>query len=251
MISVNGLKKHFAGTKAVDIEHLKIEENQRVGLIGPNGAGKTTFINLVSGFLKPTDGKVFFRGNDVTDKDFFERSRMGIVKSFQIQKNFPSLTVLDHLLLAAEKDVSESFFDPVRAGSVESEKVGQKEKAEELLIELGLEEKKDKHPKSLSSGEIKLMDLGRALMMDFQILLLDECTAGLSDTETREIIDFLKDVGGQGGKSLLVVEHNLEVVWELSEKVFCLANGEIIAEGTPDHIKQDEQVIEKYLGWEK
>ena len=251
MITVNNLKKYFEGTKAVDIDELEIKENQMIGLIGPNGAGKTTFINLVSGFLKPTGGKVFFKGEDVTEKDFFERSRMGIVKSFQIQKNFPSLTVLDHLLMAAEKKVSEKFSDPIRSGEVEREEEGYREKAEELLRELGLEEKRDKHPKSLSSGEIKLMDLGRALMMDFQILLLDECTAGLSDAETKEIIEVLKEVGSQEGKSLLVVEHNLEVIWELSEKVFCLANGEIIAEGTSEEIKQDKQVIEKYLGWEK
>lgn len=247
MLQIKNLTKSFGRLKAVDIDKMEIKKDEITGLMGPNGAGKTTLVDLITGWLTPDTGKIIFRKKNIMGKSPWYISRAGIVRTFQLQQNFPSLTVLDNLLVAAKKSSTEKLSDPFLGKRIEEVERKSIEKAEKILNDLGLK-KKNEFPSRLSSGEAKLLDIGRALMLDFQLLILDECTSGLSEIEIKEIINLLKEINRKNHVSILVIEHNLDVIWNLSEFVYCMAEGKIIAKGEPTEVRRDEQVIQKYLG---
>jgi ABC-type branched-subunit amino acid transport system ATPase component len=248
LLEVRGLVKRFLGVTAVDQVDLAVEPGELVSLIGPNGSGKTTLFNCVTGYLAADGGRVLFRGRDLTNVAPHRVARRGIARTFQQVSVFPRLSVLENLLVFLQQHQEEQLLARLlrtrRLQRLEAEAV---ERARRLLDVVGLTDKADAGAGSLSYGQRKLLAFAAALMPDPDLLLLDEPAAAVNPTMINQMKDHILGLHRQG-KTVLLVEHNMEVVMDISQRVVVLDHGQKIAEGPPDVIRRDSRVIEAYFG---
>ncbi len=242
ILKVVGLRKQFSGMEVLKGIDLTVMRGERHAIIGPNGAGKTTLFNLITGGLRADGGKIIFDGKDITHAKPHQINRMGVARSFQITNIFPGLTVFENVFAAI---LSKHGKRMSVLRSVERMK-DLKEECEELLRSLGLLGKKDFLAGKLAYGEQRVLEIGLTIATDPSFIALDEPTAGMSIDETKEMIEFIEKISE--GKTLLIVEHDMEVVFSLSQKITVIHYGEIIASGPPDEIRRNDRVKEAYLG---
>jgi len=244
LLRIEHLNKRFGGLQALSDVNIVVKRGEILGVIGPNGAGKTTLFNIISGFLKPTSGKIIFEGKEIQKYPPAKRVNMGIARTFQIVKPLKNLTVYENILTATgyKNYFGVSFFKRWN-------KEEYREKTEEILKLVGLEKYRDKISGSLPLGLQKRIEIGRALALNPKLLLLDEPTAGMSYEESEEIKKLIRDVHNKG-VTIMLVEHNVPFAVDLTERMYVLSYGEIIAEDTPQEIVKNEKVIAAYLGGE-
>ena len=248
LLEIRGLVKRFLGVTAVDQVDLTVEAGELVSLIGPNGSGKTTLFNCVTGYLAADGGRVLFRGRDLTNAAPHRVARLGVGRTFQQVSVFPRLSALENLLVFLQQHQEEHLLARLlrtpRLQRLEAEAV---ERARRLLDLVGLTDKADAGAGSLSYGQRKLLAFAAALMPDPDLLLLDEPAAAVNPTMINQMKDHILALHQQG-KTVLLVEHNMEVVMDISQRVVVLDHGQKIAEGSPEAIRRDSQVIEAYFG---
>jgi branched-chain amino acid transport system ATP-binding protein len=235
------LKKSFGGLIAVDGVDFAVQEGDLQSIIGPNGAGKSTFFKLISGEHKPTEGKIVFDGKDITAMPQTAISHLGIAVAYQITNIFPMLTVLENVRVAAQsRQTTFNFWS--RALSLNEVL----DRTLHILEEIALAEFKDEIAGNLSHGDQKRLEIGIALATNPKLLLLDEPTAGLAPTETRDTIELIKKIAQS--LTIILVEHKMKVVMEVSDKITVLHYGRLLAQGSPDEIRENENVRKVYLG---
>jgi ABC-type branched-subunit amino acid transport system ATPase component len=248
LLEIRGLVKRFLGVTAVDQVDLVVEPGELVSLIGPNGSGKTTLFNCVTGYLAADGGRVLFRGRDLTNVAPHRVARLGVARTFQQVSVFPRLSALENLLVFLQQHQEEHLLARLlrtrRLRRLEAEAV---ERARRLLDLVGLTDKADAGAGSLSYGQRKLLAFAAALMPDPDLLLLDEPAAAVNPTMINQMKDHIRALHRQG-KTVLLVEHNMEVVMDISQRVVVLDHGQKIAEGSPEAIRRDSRVIEAYFG---
>ncbi|RFU22637.1 ABC transporter ATP-binding protein [Geodermatophilus marinus] len=246
-IVVDDVTRTFGGLTAVAVDHLEIQRGGITGLIGPNGAGKTTLFNLLTGFDQPDSGTWSFNGRPLGKLSPHRVSRLGVVRTFQLTKALSRLTVLQNMLLGAQGQKGEGFFRALVPGVWRSQERENTEKALELLRRFKLDAKKDDFAGTLSGGQRKLLEMARALMTDPEVVMLDEPMAGVNPALTQSLLGHVKDLREQG-MTVIFVEHDMDVVRDISDWVVVMASGKVIAEGPPESISQNQAVVDAYLG---
>ena len=242
ILEVNNVSKFFGGVKANEDISLTVEQGSIVGLIGPNGSGKTTLFNSIVGTHPIDKGSIKFDGTEVSELPVPVVAKLGLLRTFQQTRIYGKLNCIENMLISnksREKGLLNVF------SKIPSELT---DKSENLLNFVGLYQKRKLRAGDLSFGQQKLLELAMALMNEPKMLLLDEPTAGINPTLINGIIDRLIKVNKEFGITLLVIEHNMRVIMQLAQKIFCLAHGQMLAEGTPEQIKNDKRVINAYLG---
>jgi len=243
------LRKQFGGLKAVDGVTLKVRRGTLTGIIGPNGAGKTTYFNLLAGAYRPTSGKVLFEGQDVTRLAAWRRARRGIARTFQLTRALSRMTVRENLMLAPDGQVGERVWGPLFAApQVRHEEEALRRKADEMLSLFELTRLADSYAGSLSGGQKKLLELARALMREPRLVLMDEPMAGVNPTLARKLLDKVEALRRERGITFVLVEHNLEAVFERCHPIVVMATGRKLIEGDAATVRAHPDVIEAYLG---
>ena len=242
ILEVDKVYKHFGGVKANENVSLTVEQGSIVGLIGPNGSGKTTLINSIVGTHQIDRGSIYFGGKEVSSLPVPAVAKLGLLRTFQQTRIYGKLNCIQNMLISSkpEKDTIFNVFEKIPDQLTE--------KSENLLKFVGLYQKRKLRAGDLSFGQQKLLELAMALMNEPKMLLLDEPTAGINPTLINGIIGRLIKVNEEFGITLLVIEHNMRVIMNLAQKIFCLAHGQMLAEGTPDQIKNNQHVVDAYLG---
>jgi branched-chain amino acid transport system ATP-binding protein len=251
LLRTEKLKKYFGVVSAADDVNLTLEKGVITSIIGPNGAGKTTLINILTGNILPDSGKVFFNGEEITRLPTHKRVKKGICRSFQIMNIFPKLSVYENLQIPIFSLFNRSltFFSPLSRHADVNERV------EKLLREIGLFDKKDLLAGTLSHGDQRLLEIALAMAPDPKLLFLDEPTAGMNPVERVKVLENIRRLSKEKQSTFVIVEHDMDIVFSLSDRIVVLHRGQILADGPPDQIKQDEDVRKVYLGeeilWEK
>ena len=249
MIRVENLHKHFGGFHAVDGATLEIEKGSITGLIGPNGAGKTTLFNVIAGVLPPTSGHVLMEGDDITGLPPHELFTKGLLRTFQIAHEFHSMTVRENLMMVPPNQSGENLWSAWFHGArVREEEARIRARADEVLEFLTISHIADEKAGQISGGQKKLLELGRTMMTDAKIVFLDEVGAGVNRTLLNTIADAIVRLNKEQGYTFVVIEHDMDFIGRICNPVICMAEGKVLAEGTLDEIKANEQVIEAYLG---
>ena len=249
MISVVDLHMHFGGIRAVDGVSLSIEGGRITGLIGPNGAGKTTLFNVVAGVHRPTSGSVFLDGENVTGFKPHELCAMGMLRTFQIAQEFPTLTVRENLMMVPSGQSGENLLGTwLRPALVRSEEERVRTKADEVIGFLEITQVADELAGNLSGGQKKLLELGRTMMVDAKVVLLDEVGAGVNRTLLKTLGDAILRLQRERGYTFCMIEHDMDFISRLCDPVIVMAEGAVLAQGTAEEVKADEQVIMAYLG---
>ena len=249
-LEVTNLKKSFGGIKAVDVESLNLNRNELTSIIGPNGAGKTTFFDLISGFQDSDVGKVYLNNKNITKSQPYAIARLGMIRTFQLTKVFDRMTVLENMMFSASTVNNDSFLKSlVKLPSQKTTEKKIRDKSFEIMKELNIDHMANSYAREMSGGQKKLLELGRSIINNPSVLLLDEPLAGVNPKLAEEILQIILNLAGKG-ISILMVEHNIEAVMKISERVIVLAEGKVIADSTPENIRTDEKVIEAYLGSE-
>jgi neutral amino acid transport system ATP-binding protein len=248
LLSASGLVKRFGGICAIDGAEIEVQQGSITGLIGPNGAGKTTLFNLLSNFLQPDQGRVIFDGEPIHQLPSYQIARRGMVRTFQVARTLSRLSVLDNLLLGAQQQTGEKFWNTwFRQRQIAREEAQLQERAMEVLHSVGLAHMAQAYAGALSGGQRKLLEMGRALMTQPKLILLDEPAAGVNPTLINQICDRIQ-TWNREGMTFLVIEHNMDVVMSLCDRVWVLAEGKNLAVGTPAEIQTNPLVLEAYLG---
>jgi len=249
MIKVENIQKYFGGFCAVDGASLEIKKGSITGLIGPNGAGKTTLFNVIAGVLKPSSGKVTMEGIDITGLPPHELFAKGLLRTFQIPHEFASMTVRENLLMVPGSQSGEVLWKTwfLRNKVAEEEEVII-QKANEVLEFLTIDHLANERAGNLSGGQKKLLELGRTMMVDAKVVFLDEVGAGVNRTLLKTIADAIIRLNKERGYTFCVIEHDMDFISKLCDPVICMAEGKVLAEGTIQEIKDNEHVIEAYLG---
>ena len=248
LLEIRNLSKSFGGLKAVDIDELVFKNNQLTSVIGPNGAGKTTFFDLISGFQNSDTGEVLLNGKNITNMQPHKISRYGMVRTFQLTKVFDRMTVIENLLFSGSSVKNDSFIKSIL--KLPNQKAYEKNlefRAHEIMDELKISHMALSYARELSGGQKKLLELARSIINNPKVLLLDEPLAGVNPKLAEEILGLILKLS-EKGVSIIMVEHNIEAVMKISDHIVVLAEGEIIAQGTPLEIRNNEKVIEAYLG---
>ena len=249
-LEVTNLKKSYGGIKAGDVESLNLNRNELTSIIGPNGAGKTTFFDLISGFQDSDEGKVYLNNKNISKSQPYTIARLGMIRTFQLTKVFDRMTVLENMMFSASTVNNDSFLKSLT--KLPSQKTTEKkirDKSFEIMKELNIDHMANSYAREMSGGQKKLLELGRSIINNPSVLLLDEPLAGVNPKLAEEILQIIVNLAGKG-ISILMVEHNIEAVMKISERVIVLAEGKVIADSTPENIRTDEKVIEAYLGSE-
>ncbi len=249
MIKVENLHRHFGGFRAVDGASIEIRTGSITGLIGPNGAGKTTLFNVIAGRLPPTSGRVMMDGEDITGMAPHVLFGKGLLRTFQIAHEFGSMTVRENLMMVPAQQSGETLWNACfRRGSVASQERALRERADEVLDFLTISHLADQKAAMISGGQKKLLELGRTMMVDAKIVFLDEVGAGVNRTLLNTIGDAIKRLNKERGYTICVIEHDMDFIARMCNPVICMAEGRVLAQGTVDEVKNDERVIEAYLG---
>lgn len=249
MIRVENLHRHFGGFRAVDGASLTIKSGSITGLIGPNGAGKTTLFNVIAGRLPPTSGRVEMAGEDITGMAPHVLFGKGLLRTFQIAHEFGSMSVRENLMTVPAHQSGETLWNACfRRGAVAAQERALRDKADKVLEFLTISHLADQKASMISGGQKKLLELGRTMMVDAKIVFLDEVGAGVNRTLLNTIADAIKRLNKERGYTFCVIEHDMDFIARLCDPVICMAEGKVLAEGTVDQIRNDERVIEAYLG---
>jgi len=230
ILEVRGVSKRFGGVTAVQNCSLAVEPGKIVALVGPNGSGKTTLFNLITGVERLDEGEIYFTGDRIDHLPPHKIARRGIGRTFQLIRVFPELTALENLLVVARQDWEPAY-----------------RRALELLTFVKLDQLRGEFAGNLSYGQQRLLEFARVLMIDPDLVLLDEPAAGINRSLLNDLLNAIRDLRA-GGKTVLIVEHDMKVVMDLSEKIFVLDHGEKLTEGTPETVLKDERVLEAYFG---
>ena len=248
-LRVESLRKAFGGLVAVDDASFTIGTGTITGLIGPNGAGKTTLFNMIAGALQPTSGRIFLDDKDLAGLKTHEMFHRGIVRTFQIPNEFTKLTVLENLMMVPSGQPGENLFRSLLSpGAVARRERDVMEKAEEALDFLSLSHLRDELAGNLSGGQKKLLELGRTMMTDARIVLLDEPGAGVNPTLLGKIADMIRALNTDRGYTFCVIEHDMDLIASLCDPVIVLAEGKVLVEGPFKTVRHDPRVLEAYLG---
>ncbi len=249
MIAVENLHKHFGGFHAVDGATLTIAKGSITGLIGPNGAGKSTLFNVIAGVLKPTSGRVTMDGEDITGLPPHQLFHKGLLRTFQIAHEFSSMTVRENLMVVPGQQAGEVLWNTwFRRALITQEERALVKKANDVLEFLTIDHLANEKAGNLSGGQKKLLELGRTMMVDAKVVFLDEVGAGVNRTLLNTIGDAIIRLNRERGYTFCVIEHDMDFIARLCDPVIVMAEGKVLAEGSIDHIKSNEQVIEAYLG---
>ncbi len=249
MIVVENVHKHFGGFHAVDGASLSIAKGSITGLIGPNGAGKTTLFNVIAGVLKPTYGRITMEGEDITGLEPHELFGKGLLRTFQIAHEFSSMSCRENLMMVPPNQAGERLWNTwFQRGRIAEEEAALLKKADEVLDFLTIGHLKDEKAGNLSGGQKKLLELGRTMMVDARIVFLDEVGAGVNRTLLNTIGDAILRLNKERGYTFVMIEHDMDFIGRLCDPVIVMAEGRVLAEGTIEQIKANEQVIEAYLG---
>ncbi|NNU81435.1 ABC transporter ATP-binding protein [Halovulum dunhuangense] len=249
MIRVENLHMHFGGIRAVNGASLEIAKGSITGLIGPNGAGKTTLFNVVAGHYRPTSGHVYLDGEEITGLPPHELFGKGLLRTFQIAHEFSTLTVRENLMTVPAGQAGERIWDAwFRRGAVAAQERDVRRKADEVIDFLEIGHVADELAGNLSGGQKKLLELGRTMMVDAKIVFLDEVGAGVNRTLLNTIGDAILRLNRERGYTFCMIEHDMDFIGRLCDPVIVMAEGTVLAEGTAEEVKANEQVIEAYLG---
>jgi neutral amino acid transport system ATP-binding protein len=248
ILSAKGLVKTFGGVQAVDRANLEVTTGSITGLIGPNGAGKTTFFNLLSNFIEPDAGEVYFKGDRIDQLPPHRIARRGMVRTFQVARALSRMSVLENLLLGTQNQTGETFWNVwLKSKQIALEEKQSRDRAMEILESIGLIQKANDYAGGLSGGQRKLLEIGRAMMTKPELILLDEPAAGVNPTLINQICEYIQYWNRQG-VSFLIIEHNMDVIMGLCDRVWVLAEGRNLAVGNPEEVQRDVKVLEAYLG---
>ena len=249
MLLLKNIYKKFGGLLAVNGTSFTVEKGTIKGLIGPNGAGKTTLFNIIAGMIAPSSGQIFLDGENITNMKPYELFNKGLLRTFQISQEFSTLTVRDNLLMVPSNQPGEnlyySWFSPFKVKKFEK---GIQKKADEVIQFLELENVSSELAKNLSGGQKKLLELGRTMMVDAKIVFLDEVGAGVNRTLLNKIGDLILKLNRDKGYTFCMIEHDMEFISRLCKSVTVMAEGSVLAEGSVNEIKNNDEVIEAYLG---
>ena len=244
LLEARNLRKEFGGLVAVEDVSIAIHENSLHSIIGPNGAGKTTLFNMISGVLRPTKGQVIFKGRDITHLPIHKIAHLGIGRSFQITNIFPNLSVLENIRLSAQAMGKDNLRIFTSSDHLKKYLI----KAEEVIDLVGLNGKENAFALNLSHGEKRKLEIAIMLASDPSLLLLDEPTAGMSSEQVPALLDIIKKIRGLGMKTIVLVEHRMDMVMSISDRITVMHLGNILAEGTPQEISNTQSVQDAYLG---
>ncbi|HNR60689.1 ABC transporter ATP-binding protein [Thauera mechernichensis] len=249
MLEVDGLVKAFGGFRAVDGCTMRVNEGEILGLIGPNGAGKTTLFNLIAGALQPTAGTIRFLGEDVTPLSTDALFHKGLVRTFQIPHEFGRLTARENLMMVPPAQPGEDLFaNWLSWGKVQRVEEAVRRKADETLAFLELSHVADERAGNLSGGQKKLLELGRTMMTDAKLVLLDEPAAGVNRTLLRKLEEKILILNRDWGYTFILIEHDMEMIEKLCQPVVCMAEGKVLIQGDFHTVRSDARVLEAYLG---
>ena len=249
MLNIKDVSVNFGGIKAVDKASMQIETGKITGLIGPNGAGKTTLFNIIAGNIKPTMGKVMLDEQDITSLPSHELFEKGVLRTFQLAHEFSNMTVLENLMVVPAMQTGEKILNTwFQRKRIENEEKAIKEKALEVVNFLKLDHLTYELAGNLSGGQKKLLELGRTMMVEAKIVLLDEVGAGVNRTLLNDITDIIKKLNYEKNYTFFMIEHDMNFLSKLCDKVIVMTEGSVLVEGGIDEIKKNEKVIEAYLG---
>ena len=249
ILKIDNLSKYFGGLAAVSNCSLKIKRGTITGIIGPNGSGKTTLFNLIAGNLKSSEGTVLFNNENITDVPAYELFSKGLLRTFQIAHEFTNLTVLENLMMVPGNQSGEKLVNVMlKPGLIKKEEEQVRRKAYEVIEFLNLKHLANELAGNLSGGQKKLLELGRTMMVDAKLVLLDEVGAGVNRTLLKEIGTSIQRLNKEKGYTFCMIEHDMDFISRLCDPVIVMAEGSVLFEGTSEQVKKNEKVIESYLG---
>ena len=249
MIVIDNIHKYFGGFKAVDGTSLEIKKNSITGLIGPNGAGKTTLFNVIAGIYKPTSGKVYLDNEDITDLPPHKLFEKGVLRTFQIPHEFSTMSVMENLMMVPGSQTGEKLFNTwFNTSKISDEEKEIKSKAIEVTKFLTIDHLLYEKAGNLSGGQKKLLELGRTMMVDAKLVLLDEVGAGVNRTLLKDLGTAIEKLNKEKGYTFCMIEHDMDFIGRLCDPVIVMAEGSVLFEGSVEDAKKDEKVIESYLG---
>ena len=249
LLEARDISMHFGGVRAVDGISMYVDSNETLGVIGPNGSGKTTFFNALTGIYTPTAGSFWLKGAEITGKQLQEMTSLGVARTFQNLRIFKAMTVMENVLVGQNIRIHTSLWDAlIHSANWNKSEKDARERAMVALGQVGLADMQKEIAGSMSYGLQKRLELARALVCNPELLLLDEPTAGMNSVEADELMNLVKEIREQRGIAVILIEHNMKVMMRTATRIMAMDTGRKIAEGTPEEIQNNEQVIRAYLG---